>query len=79
MGDVQPEAVLDLEALLPYSIVITSLQCQKHPALTDAQRQCFEDCCLYCFLLPCCNKTKCRNQFMERRRNFACAQRGDGV
>ncbi len=40
MGDVQPEAVLDLEAPLPYSIVITALQGQKHPALSDVQPRC---------------------------------------
>lgn len=39
MADVQPEAV-DLEAPLPYIIVITALQGQKHPALSDAQPHC---------------------------------------
>lgn len=40
MEDVQPEAALDLAAPVPYSIVITALQGQKHPALSDAQPQC---------------------------------------
>lgn len=40
MGDVQPEALLDLEAPLPYCIVITVLQGQRHPALSHAQPQC---------------------------------------
>lgn len=40
MADAQPEAVLDLEAPPPYSIVITALQGQKHPALSDAQPRC---------------------------------------
>lgn len=47
MGDAQPEAALDLEAPLPYSIVITALQGQKHPALSDAQPR-----CLAALLLP---------------------------
>lgn len=40
MADVQPEALLDLEARLPYSVVITALQGQKHPTLSDAQPRC---------------------------------------
>lgn len=47
MGDAQPKAVLDLESPLPYSIVITALQGQKHPALSDAQPR-----CLAALLLP---------------------------
>lgn len=40
MGNVQPEALLDLEARLTHSVVITALQGQKHPALSDAQPRC---------------------------------------
>lgn len=58
MAAVQPEAVLDLAAPVPYSIVITALQGQKHPALSDAPPQ-----CLAALLLPvpafnCCAATK---------------------
>lgn len=66
MADVQPEAALDLEALLPYSIVITALQGQKHPALSDAQPRCLASSLSVCVASNSCaaTKTKGGEEFM---------------
>lgn len=61
MGDVQPKAA-DLEAPLPFGIVITALQGQKHPALSDAQRRCLAALSPALIVFHRCTKTRGADQ-----------------